>query len=69
MGQDLNARKASYLKHYLPLTLICFSVISIALFLAWVSPQYAHTGPANSGALWVATIGQLFKLDPSDGSI
>ena len=69
MGQDLNARKASYLKHYLPLTLICFSVISIALFLAWVSPQYAHTGPANSGALWVASIGQLFKLDPSDGSI
>ena len=69
MGQKLDARKAGYFKRYLSPALICFFVVSSAFFLAWVSPQYAHTGPSNNGALWVATIGQLFKLDPGDGSI
>lgn len=46
--------------------ILVFVVVGILMW--WTGTQSAQTPVPNTSSLWVATVGQLFKLDPTDGS-
>jgi ligand-binding sensor domain-containing protein len=49
--------------------LVALSVAPLLFLVLSVRSQFALTLPVDADALWVATHGQLFKLDPDQGNV